>query len=128
MDLEFGETRQSKAFFERYPSFHQAFERLMRLANICLGRTIVPKNRAEDICFDLGQACRSDYLEILFLAVNGFGAAATKLLRGQYERAVALAYIIKRPEKAERFVHYGAIQEKKALDRSLEDSKRRSVQ
>ena len=83
------------AFFDRNPKFRPAFERLMALANRCFGRAIHPKDRAEDVCFDLGHTCRADYLEILFLAVNGFGIAASKLLRGLYERAVALAYIVK---------------------------------
>src|SRR4051794_1197276 len=115
MLFEFGETEQSKAFFLRHPKFLPAFERLIALANTACARGYRPKNRAEDICFDLGYACRSDYLEILFLSVNGYGTAASKLVRGLYERAVALAYIVKYPEKAERFVRYAAIQEKKAM-------------
>jgi hypothetical protein len=55
-------------------------------------------------------------MEVLFLAVNGYGIGASKLLRGLYERAVALAYIVKRPEKAERFVRFAAIQEHKAVN------------
>lgn len=120
MQFEFGETDQANAFFDRNPKFHPAFERLMTLANKCFGRKLHPKSRIEDVCFDLGHTCRADYMEILFLAVNGFGIAASKLLRGLYERAVTLAYIIKHPEKAERFVRYAAIQEKKAMDRALE--------
>lgn len=119
MVFEFGETEQANAFFKRNPKFYPAFERLMALANRCFGRAIHPRNRAEDICFDLGHTCRADYMEILFLAVNGFGTAASKLLRGLYERAVALAYIVKHPEKAERFVRYAAIQEYKALNAAL---------
>lgn len=120
MEFEFGHTDQGKAFFERNPSFYSGFERLMVLANRCFGRVAHPKSRVEDVGFDLGHTCRADYLEIVFLAVNGFGTASSKLLRGLYERAVALAYIVKHPEKAERFVRYAAIQEKKALDRALE--------
>jgi Family of unknown function (DUF5677) len=120
MEFEFGETDQGKKFFRRHPDFYGSFERLMELANRCFGRAIHPKSRVEDICFDLGHTCRADYLEILFLAANCYGTAALKLLRGLYERSVALAYIVKHPEKAERFVRYAAIQEKKALDRALE--------
>jgi hypothetical protein len=119
MDFEFGGTEQSEAFFDRHSKFSPAFERLNALANKCFGRSFHPNNRAEDICFDIGHACRADYLEILFLAANGFGTAASKLLRGLYERAVALAYIVKHPEKAERFVRFAAIQEYKALIAAL---------
>ena len=64
----------------------------------------------QDIGFNLGETCRRDFLEIGFLAVNGYGIAAQKLLRGLYERAVTLEYIRQNPEKAERFVRFGAIQ------------------
>ena len=47
--------------------------------------------------------------------MNGYGIAAQKLLRGLYERAVTLEYIRQNPEKAERFVRFGAIQEYKAV-------------
>jgi hypothetical protein len=99
--FEFGDSQECDAFFKRNPKFYPAFERLMTLANKCFGRTFHPKTRLEDVGFDLGHTCCADYGEILFLAVNGFGRAASKLLRGQFERAVGLAYIIKHPEKAE---------------------------
>ena len=120
MDFEFGQTKQSNAFFERHPKFYPAFERLMVLANKCFGRTFGAKNRSEDICFSLGHTCREDYLELLFLAVNGHGNGASKLLRGLYERAVALAYIVKYPQKAEKFVHFAAIQEYKIMNVALQ--------
>jgi Family of unknown function (DUF5677) len=119
MDFHFGATPESDLFFSRNPKFYPAFERLMALANKCFGRTFYPKNRSEDICFSLGETCREDFLEILFLAVHGYGYGACKLLRGLYERAVALAYMVKRPEKAERFVRYAAIQEYKAMVAAL---------
>jgi hypothetical protein len=61
-------------------------------------------------------------MEILFLAANGYGTGASKLLRGLYERAVTLTYIAKYPEKAERFVRYAAIQEYKAMNLALQVS------
>jgi len=51
--------------------------------------------------------------------VNGYGSAALKLLRGLYERAIALAYMVKEPAKTERFAHFAAIQEHKALKDGL---------
>ena len=53
MEFEFGETRESEAFFDRNPKFMPVFERLMRLGNLCFGRQMKPKNRAEDVCFGL---------------------------------------------------------------------------
>jgi uncharacterized protein DUF5677 len=56
---------------------------------------------------------------VAFLAVNGYGAGASKILRGLYERALALAYMIQFPDKAERFVRFAAIQEHRGLEAAL---------
>ncbi len=118
--FEFGETEAAKVFWGRNPAFWPAFERLMSLTNKCFGRLWTPNNRMQDIGFHLGETCRQDFLEIAFLAVNGHGIAAQKLLRGLYERAVTLEYIRQNPAKAERFVRYAAIQEFKAANKALE--------
>ena len=115
MDFEFGQTAQSVAFLERNPKCEASLDKLGALSNKCFGPEVRTMNRMESISYCLGFTCREDFLEILFLAVNGFGSGALKLLRGLYERTVALAYIIKRPEKAERFIRFAAIQEYKAL-------------
>jgi Family of unknown function (DUF5677) len=120
MDFEFGQTIQSEAFFERNPRFFQAFGRLVALSNECFGRVFQAKNSAEDLYFNLGQTCRDEFLEVAFLATNGYGIGALKLLRGLYERAVVLAYVVKHPEKAQRFVNFAAIQEYKAIKVGLE--------
>jgi hypothetical protein len=119
MTFEFTQTKESDAFFKRHPKFDPAFDRLMNLANKCFGRASGAKNHAEDVCFNLGHTCRDDYMEILFLALNGYGTGASKLLRGLYERAVTLAYIAKHPEKVDRFWHFAAIQEYRAMKSAL---------
>lgn len=120
MDFEFGQTAKSEAFLNRHPKFFPAFEGLIGLSNKCFGRAFQPKNRMEDVCFNLGQACNADFLELMFLGANGYGIGALKTLRGFYERAVALAYIIKHPDKADRFTNFAAIQEYKAIKVALE--------
>jgi len=114
INFEFGETVASNAFWERNPKAFPAFVRLLELTNKIFGREYRFRNRVDDICFNLGETCRTDFLEVLFLAVNGYGIGAQKLLRGLFERALALEYIRTRPDKAERFVRYAAIQEYKA--------------
>lgn len=116
--FEFGETAEAEAFFDRHPNFRPAFERLCALINRCFARP-VPKLPSEYIQFGLGESCREDFLEILFLAANGYGDGASKLLRGLYERAVALAYMAKEPTKTEKFARFAAIQEHKALKYAL---------
>jgi len=118
--FEFGESQAASQFWERNPTFWLAFERLLSVTNRAFGREWRATNRMEDVGFNLGETCRRDFLEIAFLAVNGHGVAAQKLLRGLYERAVTLEYIRRNPDKAERFIRFGAIQEYKVLKVALE--------
>lgn len=119
-EFHWGATPESDAFFQRHPELPKAIDHLMVLANKTFGREYQPNSRLQDIGFNLGETCRTDFMEIAFIAVHGFGFGATKLLRGFYERAVALAYMIKYPEKAERFVRYAAIQEYKVMRAALD--------
>lgn len=115
MDFDFGETSESNAFFDRQPSFYSIFERLVRVCNICFGPR-PPTSLPDDIYLRLGVTCRTEFLEVLFLAANGHAIGATKLLRGLYERAVTLAYLLKHPEKVKRFVEYAAINEYRLIE------------
>ena len=119
MQFEFGETQESHAFLVRNPKFLPMFIRLTELGNRYLGERPLPKNQIEDICFGLGHACRQDFIEVIFLAVNGYGTGASKLTRGLYERSVVLAYLVQNPDKVERFVRCAAIQEHRAMDAAL---------
>ena len=120
VEFEFGETVASNEFWDRNPKFFSAFTRLINLTNKCFSRPLNPKNRIEDIGFNLGETCRQDFLEIVFLGVNGHGIGAQKLLRGLYERAVTLEYIRTHPDKVERFVRYAAVQEFKIAKKATE--------
>ncbi|HTB12773.1 MAG TPA: DUF5677 domain-containing protein [Bryobacteraceae bacterium] len=110
IQFEFGDTEESRTFFGRHPLFFGAFQRLAELSNAGLGPR-APSSKLEDVCHRLGNTCRNDFLSILFLVVNGYGLAATQLLRGMYERSVTLANLIKHPDKVERFIQYAAVVE-----------------
>ena len=116
---EIGDTTETRAFWGRNSEFEPVFHTLITLTNKCFGREYQPANRAEDIVFDLGQACRDDFYEVVMLASHGLGNGGMKLLRGMFERAVTAAYLIKNPDKAERFVRYGAIQEHRMMNAAL---------
>ena len=118
--FEWGETMETDAFFGRHPGFYPAFERLLHLSNKCFARPLPrPYYGPEYTLFSLGDACRQEYMEILFLGVHGYGTAASKLLRGFYERAVALAYMIKNRDRIERFCKFAAVQEHKGMKDAL---------
>lgn len=120
MEFAFGETKASEAFFDRHPAFYATFERLMELGNRVFGRASAPKSQLEDVGFGLGHTCREDFIELLLLATNGYGKGAFQLFRGLFERALTLAYLVKYPEKTERFVHYAAIQEHRVMVAALD--------
>jgi hypothetical protein len=119
MNFEFGETTNSRAFLQKYPDFLSTFYLFMDTARKCFGRAAPFRNMLDEISFNLGKTCLEDFLEIAFVCVHGIGTAPSKLIRGLYERTVALAYMFKHPEKAERFVRFSAIQEHRALEASL---------
>jgi hypothetical protein len=120
MDFEFGDTEKSRAFLSRSPQFPAALEKVMIAANKCLARAEPPSEKlVEHICFWLGHTCRHDFIEILFIAINGYGGGATKLLRSLYERAVTIDYIIQNPEKVGRFTRFAALQEHRAIEAAL---------
>jgi hypothetical protein len=118
VEFDFGNTT-AKAFFERHPNFYDSFECIMATANKVFGREMTPNNRLEDVCFGLGHTCREDFLQITLLACHGFGTGASQLFRSLYERAVVLTYLLKYPDKLERFINYAAIQEHRMLDGAL---------
>lgn len=117
--FEIPDTLQSRTFAARNPQFIAAIPKIFETANKCFGRDPRSKNSLERVCFWLGHTCRQDFLEIVFLAVNGYGAGATKILRSLYERAVTIAYLIQKPDKVERFLQFAAIQENRAMKAAL---------
>jgi hypothetical protein len=117
--FEIPDTVKSRAFAARNWQFLAALPKLLETADKCFGRDPRPKDARERICFWLGHTCRQDFLEIVFLAVNGYGAGATKILRSLYERAVTVAYLIQKPDKVERFLQFAAIQENRAVQATL---------
>lgn len=117
--FEFGETDASNAFLKSYPEFFPIFEKLMVLGNKSVAERPRPSNLVETVTFGLTHTCREDFLEILFLCVNGYNNGALKLLRGLYERAVTLEFIVRHPDKAERFKGYAAIQSHRGLVAAL---------
>ncbi len=103
MVLDFGNTPESVAFFQRHPHFHHALEYLIDVSNKCFGPQH-PKSQLEEVCLRLGVTYRVDFSEVLFLAGNGHA-----------KRAVTLAYLLKYPAKVKRFVAYAAINEHKLI-------------
>jgi coproporphyrinogen III oxidase-like Fe-S oxidoreductase len=117
--FEIPDTAKSRAFVARNPQFPDTLLKLFDTANKCFARDPRPESHLENICFWLGHTCRQDFCEIVFLAINGYGAGATKILRSLYERAVTIEYLIQNPNKVNRFLQFAAIQENRAMEAAL---------
>lgn len=119
MTFDFGESDHASRFFRKFPQFIVVFPRFIELSNVAFGRPHRPQNRLQDIAFSLGHTCRDDFLDVVFSSVHGRREMATKLIRPLFEKALAIAYMIKHPDAAERFVRYAAIQEHRMLEAAL---------
>jgi len=86
-------------FFERFPHLADA----LNTAFIRTGRSMEPIDR---FVFLYGRLCAEDFSEILLCCGNGYGAAAMKLVRTLYERAVTLRYLHDNPEGLTDFLDY----------------------
>lgn len=103
---------------EEWQDFEHRHERLLRAvlpplmdaATQVFARTIESEHPHERLAFVLGRHLPEDFSDIFLLCGNGYGIGALKLLRGLYERVVAMTYLLRHPEKAEDFADWHLIE------------------
>jgi Family of unknown function (DUF5677) len=120
VEFDFGETTEVNAYFDRHPKFFYAFENLMAIADVVLVKDEWPGDPTQKLCFSLAHTCREDYLEIVFLATNGYGKGSLKLVRSLFERAVTVCYLAKHPDKTDLFLNFKKVQDNRALNVQLQ--------
>lgn len=98
-----------------FPLFSETVVRLAETLEKVFGRSFDLTDR-EVAVFSTGRLACEDFYEIAFLAEEGLGFAAMKLLRGVFERTVVGRYIALNPDEAEAFAEYRAIDAER-LDR-----------
>jgi hypothetical protein len=116
----FGDENEWLRFTQRLPDFFRVFDTLNVTIRRVLIRTFHVDNAAKELVHFIGRLTIEDFMETLLLAGNGYGVAALKILRGQYERTVSAAYIAKFPESAQRFVEFGSVQYRRMLNQAKE--------
>jgi hypothetical protein len=104
--IRFGLPEEWEEFLKRHPILSAKLQSLFETLNKIFIRQIQTSSSAERVVFFLGRICTEDFMEILLLCGNGYGIGGMKLLRGLYERAVTLGYIVKNPQKADQFLEY----------------------
>ena|SRR5579862_4188528 len=116
----FGDPDEWRHFTQRHPNFFTVFDALNGTMQRTLIRTFDVDSFSKRLVHFIGRLTLEDFMETLLLTGNGYGVAGLKILRGQYERTVAAAYIAKFPDSAERFANYGRIQYRRMLNQAKE--------
>jgi Family of unknown function (DUF5677) len=111
----FGYPEEWKAFECRNAKFLEGFPLLQRALDAAFVREFTTTTPAERTVHFLGRLCIEDFMELLCLAVNGYGIGALKLLRGLYERVVTASYIADHPSEADLFLDFRFISRHRAL-------------
>jgi Family of unknown function (DUF5677) len=120
----FGIRGEWKDFEKRHPLFFERFPHLGKALNTAFIRTGTSSEAIEKFVFLYGRLCSEDFFEVLLCCGNGYGAAAQKLVRSLYERAVTLQYLHEHPEELNEFLDYHYIQNYKLVGLSRRPSAR----
>jgi hypothetical protein len=92
----------------KFPGVSDAFRGLADTMEKTFNRNFDPAERNLAV-YSTGRLACEDMVEIAFLVEHGYGFAATKLLRGIYERTVVGRYIASNPDEALRFFEFYVI-------------------
>jgi hypothetical protein len=104
-----------KDFEKRHPLFFERFPHLRKALNTAFIRMGTSSEAIDKFVFLYGRLCSEDFFDVLLCCGNGYGAAAQKLVRSLYERAVTLQYLHEHPEELNEFLDYHYIQNYKLV-------------
>jgi hypothetical protein len=113
--LIFGVPDEWKDFERRHFCFFARFPHLRDALNTAFIRTGTSSTAIDKFVFLYGRLCSEDFFEVVLCCGNGYGAAAQKLVRSLYERAVTLQYLHEHPEELDAFLDYHYIQHYKLV-------------
>lgn len=106
-DIIYGNPIERERFKEAHPLFFRCVPALHEMVGKVFERSFLDRGPADRVIFYLGELASEDFGEILFLAGNGSGIAALKLLRGLYERTVNAGYISLHTGEVTDFLAFG---------------------
>ena len=118
--LIFGFPEEWADFRTRHPLFLDRFPHITAATQTAFARVMQRSEQVERFVMLYGRLCVEDFYEIMLCCGNGYGMAATKLLRALYEKAVTLDYLNDHPEEIEAFFDYHHVAQYKLL-RSVSD-------
>jgi Family of unknown function (DUF5677) len=104
--MTFGIPEEWEWFQKTYRLFLDRFPNLQRALEAAFAREATTSEPVDRVVFFSGRLCVEDFMEVLLLCANGYGAGALKILRGMYERVVTARYLHKIPAETEDFVDF----------------------
>ena len=119
--LFFGYPEEGAKFQQRHPLWPERSMNLFRAIDTAFARTQAMSEPIDKLVYMYGRMCAEDFMEILLVCGNGYGAAGMKLLRTTYEHAVTLRYLHEHPDEVGAFTDYHHVQQYKLM-RSIMDT------
>jgi hypothetical protein len=108
-ELVFGFPAEWRDFRKRHALFLEKFPHLEDALKAAFIRSSEIAEPIDKFVFLYGRLCAEDFSEVLLCCGNGYGAAAMKLVRTLYERAVTLRYLHDNPDKLDDFLDFSHI-------------------
>jgi hypothetical protein len=118
--LAFGYPEEGEKFQQRHPLWAERFENLVRAIDLAFTRMQIMSGPEDKVVYIYGRMCAEDFMEILLVCGNGYGAAGMKLLRSMYEHTVTLRYLHDHPDEIGAFMDYHHVQQYKLMRPILE--------
>lgn len=112
-ELVIGFPDEWNSFRNRHLLFLERFENLQQAFDIAYTRKISAVEPIDRFIMMFGRLCSEDFFEIFVLCGNGYGTAASRLLRSLWEKAVTLEYLDAHPEDLQDFFDYHHVAQKK---------------
>ena len=118
--LSFGYPEEGEKFQQRHPLWAERFGNLVRAIDLAFTRVQIMSGPEDKVVYLYGRMCAEDFMEILLVCGNGYGAAGMKLLRSMYEHTVTLRYLHDHADEVGAFMDYHHVQEYKLMRPILE--------
>jgi len=113
--LIFGFSEEWEDFEKRHRIFLERSPSLIGALNTAFIQTATLSEPIDKFIFLYGRLCGEDFMEVLLCCGNGYGAAALKLVRSLYERAVTLRYLHENPAELSNFLAFHHVHAYKLL-------------
>ncbi len=116
----FGYPEEGEKFQQRHPLWPERFMNLVKAFDMAFSRVAVMSEPEDKFVYLYGRMCVEDFMEILLVCGNSYGAAGMKLLRTMYEHTVTLRYLHEHPDEVDTFMNYHHVQQYKLMKPILE--------